>query len=98
VAVVFGFAYAGVMPLYAVLMRENFPLSIIGTVVGGASMASSLGMALGPLAGGLILDAYGTYGRLYIGAFLVGLAAAAIMLLFGPARLPREASTGSKLA
>jgi MFS family permease len=98
VAVVFGFAYAGVMPLYAVLMRENFPLSIIGTVVGAASMASSLGMALGPLAGGLILDAYGSYGRLYIGAFLVGLAAAAIMLLFGPARRPREASTGSKLA
>ena len=25
VAVVFGFAYAGVMPLYAVLVRENFP-------------------------------------------------------------------------
>jgi MFS family permease len=98
VAVVFGFAYAGVMPLYAVLMRENFPLSIIGTVIGAASMASSLGMALGPLAGGLILDAYGTYGRLYIGAFLVGLAAAAIMLIFGPARPRRQASTGSELA
>ncbi len=68
VAVVFGFAYAGIMPLYAVLVRENFPLPIIGTVVGAASMASSLGMALGPLAGGLIFDAYGTYGRLYIGS------------------------------
>jgi hypothetical protein len=56
VAVVFGFAYAGMMPLYAVLMRENFPLPIIGTVVGAASMASSLGMALGPLAGGMIFD------------------------------------------
>jgi hypothetical protein len=46
----------------------------------------------------LILDAYGTYGRLYIGAFLVGLAAAAIMLIFGPARPRRQASTGSELA
>jgi MFS family permease len=44
-ALVFGFAYAGVMPLYAVLVRENFPLPIIGTIVGATSMASSLGMA-----------------------------------------------------
>ena len=91
VAVVFGFAYAGVMPLYAVLMRENFPLSIIGTVVGAGSMASSLGMALGPLAGGLIFDRYGTYGRLYIVAVLFGLGAAAIMLAFRPAS-PRDTS------
>ena len=61
VAVVFGFAYAGIMPLYSVLIRENFPLPIIGSVVGAASMASSMGMALGPLAGGLIFDTYGTY-------------------------------------
>jgi MFS family permease len=60
VAVVFGFAYAGIMPLYAVLVRENFPLPIIGSVVGAASMASSLGMALGQLAGVVIFDTYGT--------------------------------------
>jgi len=69
-----------------VLVRENFPLPIIGTVVGAASMASSLGMALGPLAGGLIFDIYGTYGRLYIGSCLVGLGAVVIMLLFRPAQ------------
>jgi MFS family permease len=91
VAVVFGFAYAGVMPLYSVLIRENFPLPIIGTMVGAASMASSLGMALGPLAGGLIFDAYGTYGLLYVGALLIGLTAAAIMLTFRPAQQPAEA-------
>jgi MFS family permease len=72
-----------------VLMRENFPLSIIGTVVGAGSMASSLGMALGPLAGGLIFDRYGAYGRLYILSVLFGLGAAAIMLTFKPAP-PRE--------
>lgn len=90
VAVVFGFAYAGIMPLYAVLMRENFPVQIIGTVVGAATMASSLGMALGPLAGGLIFDTYGTYGRLYIGSCLIGLAAAVIMFTFRPARPPQD--------
>jgi MFS family permease len=91
VAVVFGFAYAGVMPLYAVLVRENFPVHIIGSVVGAASMASSLGMALGPLAGGVIFDTYGNYGRLYIGSLLIGLGAALIMLTFRPAARLRQA-------
>jgi MFS family permease len=97
VAVVFGFAYAGVMPLYAVLMRENFPLSIIGTVVGAGSMASSLGMAFGPLAGGLIFDRYGTYGWLYILSVLFGLGAAVIMLTFRPAP-PRGLGLGQVAA
>jgi MFS family permease len=86
VAMVFGFAYAGVMPLYTVLLRENFPLRIMGSLAGAATMASSLGMALAPLAGGLIFDAYGSYGWLYVGSFVLGLSAAAIMLMFRPAR------------
>jgi MFS family permease len=94
VATVFGFAYAGVMPLYAVLVRENFPLPVMGTMVGAASMASSLGMALGPLAGGLIFDAYGNYAWLYIGSFGVGLGAAAIMLAFRPARAATLVAAG----
>ena len=97
VAAVFGFAYAGIMPLYAVLLRENFPLSMIGTVVGAASMASSMGMALGPLAGGVIFDLYGSYGRLYIGSVLLGLGAAVMMLMFRPARPPREALTAARM-
>ena len=38
VAIVFGFAYAGVMPFYAVLVRENFPPPIIGTLVGAGKL------------------------------------------------------------
>src|SRR6202000_831264 len=34
VAMFFGFIYAGVMPLYAVLARENFPLRMMGTIIG----------------------------------------------------------------
>ena len=69
VAALFGFIYAGMMPLYAVLVRENFPLRMIGTVIGGTAMAGSLGMATGPLAGGLIYDAFSSYAWLYIGAW-----------------------------
>jgi MFS family permease len=90
VATVFGFAYAGVMPLYAVLVRENFPVQIIGSVVGATSMASSLGMATGPLIGGVIFDTYGTYRGLYVSSFLVGLVAAAIMLTFRASRPPSQ--------
>ena len=89
VAAVFGLAYAGVMPLYAVIARENFPMHVMGTVFGAATMASGLGMALGPLAGGWIFDTYAGYGWLYIGSFGMGLGAVAIMLTFRPT-MPAE--------
>ena len=72
VAAVFGLAYAGVMPLYAVIARETFPLAIMGSVIGAAGMVSSMGMALGPLLGGLIYDRYATYAWLYFGSFGLG--------------------------
>jgi MFS family permease len=82
VAAVFGFAYGGVMPLYAVLARDYFGQQIMGTVLGAAAMVSSLGMALGPWVGGWIFDTFGTYAWLYIGSFAIGLGAAAIALAF----------------
>jgi MFS family permease len=84
VAVVFGFIYAGVMPLYAVLARENFPLRMMGTVIGGTAMAGSLGMATGPVAGGILHDVFHSYGWLYIGAWGLGLGAFLIALTFKP--------------
>jgi len=84
VAILFGMAYGGVMPLYAVIAREYFPMRIMGTVFGGAAMISSLGMALGPVAGGWLFDHFGGYGLLYVGSFGVGLAAVAVALPFPP--------------
>jgi len=84
VAALFGFIYAGVMPLYAVLARENFPLRMMGTIIGGTMMAGSLGMAIGPLAGGLIYDTFGSYRWLYIGAWGMGIGAFLIASTFRP--------------
>jgi MFS family permease len=84
VAAVFGFIYAGTMPLYAVLVRENFPLRMMGTVIGGTAMAGSLGMATGPLAGGLIYDAFSSYAWLYIGSWAMGLGAFLMAMNFRP--------------
>ena len=85
VAALFGFIYAGVMPLYAVLARENFPLRMMGTVIGGTAMAGSLGMATGPIAGGMIYDAMASYTWLYVGSWGIGLGAFLIALTFRPA-------------
>jgi MFS family permease len=84
VAALFGFIYAGTMPLYASLARENFPLRMMGTVIGGTAMAGSLGMATGPLAGGLIYDTFASYAWLYIGSWIMGLGAFLIALTFRP--------------
>lgn len=84
VAAVFGFIYAGTMPLYAAIARENFPLRMMGTVIGGTAMAGSLGMAIGPLAGGLIYDSFGSYMWLYVGAWGIGIGAFLIALTFRP--------------
>ncbi|RQS32583.1 MFS transporter [Burkholderia sp. Bp8992] len=89
VATLFGFIYAGVMPLYSVLARENFPLRMMGTVIGGCAMAGSLGMAAGPVAGGLIIDTFGSYGWLYLGSFAIGLGAFLIASMFRPFAKPR---------
>ena len=92
IAAIFGFIYAGTMPLYAVLARENFPLRMMGTVIGGTAMAGSLGMAAGPLAGGLIYDAFASYAWLYIASFGLGLGAFLIAMTFKPVATPKAAA------
>lgn len=84
VAVVFGFTYAGVMPLYSVLARENFPMRMMGTIIGGFSMAGGLGMATGPVLGGWIFDTTGDYGWLFISCFGMGIGAVLIAAMFRP--------------
>jgi MFS family permease len=81
-SVVFGLAYGGVMPLYAVRVREFFGARIMGTVFGAVSAFASLGMALGPWAGGFVFDTFHGYLWLHAGSFAIGLAAVAIALSF----------------
>jgi len=86
-ALIFGFSYGAVMPLYAILVREYFGARIMGTMFGAVNMASTLGMAIGPRTGGWLYDTYGSYFWLYIGSFGIGLGAVAIAFTFRP---PRE--------
>jgi MFS family permease len=67
-----------------VLAREYFGPRILGTVLGAATMVSSLGMAAGPLAGGWVFDTFGAYTWLYVGSAAIALAATAVALAFPP--------------
>lgn len=70
------------MPLFAV------PQRMMGAVIGSATTASSLGMALGAVPGGWIFDTFSSYAWLFIGAFSPGIGAFLATLAFRP--LPRR--------
>jgi len=89
-AVMFGLAYGGVMPLYAVLVREYFGERIVGSVFGAVSTAATLGMALGPFVGGRLFDTVGSYAWMYVGASMIGFAAVVIALTFRAPRAVRR--------
>lgn len=95
-AVVAGAAYGGVMPLYAVLARDYFGQARLGTVLGAATLLSSLGMAAGPLVGGWIYDRFADYAWLFIGSAIVGLGAVAVALAFPRPGAPRLGMTGAQ--
>jgi MFS family permease len=98
VALMFGFAYGGVMPLYAIVVREYFGARIMGTTFGAVGFASTLGMALGPWAGGWLYDAFGSYAWLFIGSCGIGLGAVAIAFTFRPPRSLPAALTTPRVA
>ena len=86
-ALVFGFAYGGVMPLYAILVREYFGERIMGAAFGAVSLAATLGMAVGPWAGGWLYDSLGSYAWMFVGSAAIGAGAVAIALTFRPPRI-----------
>ena len=88
-SMVFGVAYGGVMPLYAVLTREYFGEAIMGTAYGWVFFISCIGMGLGSFAGGAIHDALGSYQGLFVGSFAVGAMAVVLAATLRPPALPR---------
>ncbi|HET7340470.1 MAG TPA: MFS transporter, partial [Methylomirabilota bacterium] len=92
-AVVFGVAYGGVMPLYALVTRESFGERVMGAAYGAVFLVSTLGMGLGSFAGGVLYDRLGSYTWLYAGSFAIG--TMAIVLAFtlrAPRLVPAVAS------
>lgn len=61
ISAMFGLFQGGLVPSYAIVIRENFPASEAGTRVGFVMMMTLLGMALGGWMSGTIFDLTGSY-------------------------------------
>jgi MFS family permease len=61
ISALFGFFQGGIVPMYAVIVRDYFPPREIGTRLGLVLMATLFGMALGGWMSGLIFDLTGSY-------------------------------------
>jgi MFS family permease len=70
VSLIFGLSQGGIIPSYAVIVREYLPAREAGAQVGFVIMATILGMALGGWMSGWIYDMTGSYRA----AFLNGIA------------------------
>jgi MFS family permease len=70
ISALFGLFQGGIVPSYAIIVREHFPAHQVGARVGAVITATLLGMALGGWMSGLIFDWTGNYDA----AFLNGIA------------------------
>ncbi len=66
VAALFGLFQGGIVPSYAIIVREYFPASEAGGRIGGVIMATLLGMALGGWMSGKVFDLTGSYQAAFI--------------------------------
>jgi len=92
VSLIFGLSQGGIVPSYAIIIREYLPAKEAGQRVGIVIMATVIGMALGGWMSGWIYDLTGSYRA----AFLNGIAwnllnIAVILLILGRARTLRPA-------
>ena len=69
ISALFGLFQGGIVPMYAIIVREYFSPSEAGTRLGIVLMATLVGMALGGWMSGVIFDLTGSYAA----AFLNGL-------------------------
>ena len=80
VSLVFGLSQGGIVPSYALIVREYMPAKEAGARVGFVMMATILGMALGGWLSGLIYDLSGSYHFAFINGIIWNGANIAIML------------------
>jgi MFS family permease len=77
VSLMFGLSQGGIVPSYAIIVREYLPAAEAGRRIGFVIMATILGMALGGWMSGWIYDVTGSYQM----AFLNGIAWNALNVL-----------------
>jgi MFS family permease len=66
ISALFGLFQGGIVPSYAIIVREHFPAGEAGTRVGAVIMCTMLGMALGGWMSGKVFDLTGSYHAAFI--------------------------------
>ncbi len=66
ISALFGLFQGGIVPSYAIIVREHFPPGEAGTRVGAIIMCTMFGMALGGWMSGKVFDLTGSYNAAFI--------------------------------
>jgi MFS family permease len=66
VSAMFGLFQGGIVPSYAIIVREHFPPAEAGARVGTVLMATLFGMALGGWMSGVVFDMTGSYDAAFV--------------------------------
>ena len=81
-AVIFGFGYGSLAPMMPILAADRFGRHVMGSVYGLLTFFIGIGGAVGPILGGIIFDAFGSYNRVwYLNMMLLAIAALVILTL-----------------
>ena len=80
VSLIFGLSQGGIVPSYALIVREYLPAKEAGARVGFVIMATIIGMALGGWMSGWIYDVTGSYQMAFLNGIAWNLMNMAIML------------------
>jgi MFS family permease len=83
ISALFGLFQGGIVPSYAIIVREHFPPAETGARVGAVIMCTLLGMALGGWMSGKIFDLTGSYHAAFVNGIawnLVNLSIAVLLL------------------
>ena len=70
ISALFGLFQGGIVPSYAIIVREYFPAQRAGVLVGGVIMATMIGMALGGWMSGKVFDLTGSYHAAFVNGVL----------------------------
>ncbi|MCR9256590.1 MAG: MFS transporter [Alphaproteobacteria bacterium] len=81
VSLIFGLSQGGIVPSYAVVIREYLPAREAGQRIGLVMMATVIGMALGGWLSGLVFDLTGSYQLAFINGILWNFANMGIIAL-----------------
>ncbi len=81
VSLIFGLSQGGIVPSYAIIVREYLPAHEAGQRVGTVMMMTIMGMALGGWLSGWIYDATGSYQAALINGIAFNMVNITIMLL-----------------